>query len=111
MSHRRDFLATSTLLGFGASVPAFLGRSALAAPAVGTRGAKDTVLIVVQLTGGNDGLNTVIPFADPTYKKLRPTIGIAPDAVKKLDKQVGLHPAMADLAGLHEAGQLCTVQA
>lgn len=111
MANRRDFLATSTLLGFGTSVPAFLGHAAWAAPAVGTRGAKETVLVVVQLTGGNDGLNTVIPFADPGYKKLRPTIGIASDSVKKLDKHVGLHPAMADLAGLHENGQLCTVQA
>lgn len=111
MTNRRDFLATSTLLGFGTSVPAFLGQSALAAPATGSRGSKDTVLVVVQLTGGNDGLNTVIPFTDPQYKKLRPTIGINPESVKKLDKQVGLHPAMADLAGLHEDGKLCTIQA
>ena len=111
MSTRRDFLATSTLLGFGATVPSFLGRAAHAAPAAGKPGSKDTVLVVVQLTGGNDGLNTVIPFADPVYKKLRPTIGISKSDVKKLDDKVGLHPAMADLAGLHEDGQLCTVQA
>lgn len=111
MTDRRQFLATSTLLGFGATVPTFLGKSALAAPAVGKPGAKDTVLVVVQLTGGNDGLNTVIPFADPDYKKLRPSIGIPKSEVKKLDDAVGLHPAMADLAGLHDDGQLCTIQA
>jgi uncharacterized protein (DUF1501 family) len=110
MTTRRDFLKTSTLLGFGATVPAFLGKTALAAPAAGTPGAKDTVLVVVQLTGGNDGLNTVIPFKDPEYKKLRPTIGIKPDDVKKLNDSVGLHPAMGDLAGLLEDGALCVVQ-
>ena len=53
MTTRRDFLRTSTLLGFGATVPTFLGRTALAAPRADKPGAKDTVLVVVQLTGGN----------------------------------------------------------
>ncbi len=110
MTSRREFLKTSTLLGFGATVPAFLGKTALAAPAAGTPGAKDTILVVVQLTGGNDGLNTVIPFKDPEYKKLRPTIGIKPEEVKKLTDSIGLHPAMGDLAGLLEDGALCVVQ-
>jgi uncharacterized protein (DUF1501 family) len=73
MTDRRDFLRTSALLGFGASVPTFLGHTAFAAPTADKPGAKDTVLVVVQLTGGNDGLNTVIPFADAEYAKLRPT--------------------------------------
>jgi uncharacterized protein (DUF1501 family) len=59
--NRRDFLKTSSLMAWGLSVPTFLGRTALAADA----SKKDTILVVVQLTGGNDGLNTVIPFADP----------------------------------------------
>lgn len=109
MANRRDFLKTSTLLGFGASVPTFLGNSALAAPATGTPGAKDTILVVVQLTGGNDGLNTVIPFRDPEYAKLRPTIAISKDSVKKLDDSYGLHPAMAGFAELHEKSALCVV--
>lgn len=110
MSTRRDFLATSTLLGFGATVPTFLGRTALAAPATGAAGAKDTILVVVQLTGGNDGLNTVLPFKDAEYAKLRPTIGIKADAVKKLNDSLGLHPAMGDLAGLLDDRALCVVQ-
>ena len=57
-------------------MPTFLGRTALAAPAAGKPGAKDTILVVVQLTGGNDGLNTVIPFKDADYDKLRPTIAV-----------------------------------
>src|SRR5690242_20338072 len=98
---RRDFLKSSTLVGFGASVPKFLGRSALAARAADKPGAKDTVLVVVQLTGGNDGLNTVIPFKNEHYYKLRPTLAIPKDQVKKLTDEIGLHPAMGELAKLY----------
>src|SRR5215210_2324939 len=110
MTTRRDFLATTTLLGFGATVPTFLGKTALAAPATGQAGSKDTILVVVQLTGGNDGLNTVIPFKDPDYAKYRPTIGIKKDEVRKVNDSLGLHPAMGDLAGLLDDKALCIVQ-
>lgn len=111
MTTRREFLQTSTLLGFGATVPTFLGRSALAARRLGEPGAKDTVLVVVQLTGGNDGLNTVIPFTNDTYYKLRPTIAIAKDQVKKLTDDLGLHPAMGEFAKLYaDDAALCVVQ-
>jgi uncharacterized protein (DUF1501 family) len=111
MTSRREFLRRSTLLGFGATVPTFLGRTALAADPAGRPGAKDTILIVVQLTGGNDGLNTVIPFKDPTYYKLRPTIGIPKDQVKGIGGDLGLHPAMDALAGLfNDQSAVCVVQ-
>ena len=110
MTTRRRFLQASALVGFGATVPTFLGRAALAAPDAAKPGAKDTVLVVVQLTGGNDGLNTVIPFNDPDYAKCRPTIGIKKDAVKKLTDDLGLHPSMAGFAGLFEDRKLCVVQ-
>jgi len=110
MTDRRDFLRTSALLGFGATVPTFLGNTAFAAPTSDKPGAKDTILVVVQLTGGNDGLNTVIPFADPEYAKLRPNIGIKKDEAKKLTDSLGLHPAMGDFAKLHDDGALCVVQ-
>src|SRR5689334_25328152 len=102
MTNRREFLTRSTLLGFGASVPAFLGRTALAAAPAGKPGARDTILVVVQLTGGNDGLNTVIPYADPEYAKLRPTLKVAKEQVKKLDDHVGLHPSLEKLADLYQ---------
>ena len=87
MNTRREFLKHSTLLGFGATVPTFLGKTALAVPRADQKGAKDTVLVVVQLTGGNDGLNTVIPFKNPDYYKYRPTIGIPKDQVKSMLKR------------------------
>ncbi len=111
MTTRRDFLRTSTLLGFGATVPTFLGRTALAAPRADKPGAKDTVLVVVQLTGGNDGLNTVIPFTNADYYKQRPTIAIPKDQVKKLTDDVGFHPAMGALAKLYsDDSAVCVVQ-
>lgn len=111
MATRRDFLKNSTLLGFGATVPAFLGRTAFAARTADAPGAKDTVLVVLQLTGGNDGLNTVIPFKNDTYYKIRPNIGIPKDQVKKLTDDVGLHPAMGELAKLYaDDAAVCVVQ-
>ena len=103
---RRQFLKSSGLVAFGATVPTFLGRTALAAEA----GKKDTILVVVQLTGGNDGLNTVIPFADPEYAKLRPTLKIPKDQVKKLNDHVGLHPSLEGMAKLYEDGAMAVIQ-
>jgi uncharacterized protein (DUF1501 family) len=111
MTTRRDFIKASTLLGFGATVPAFLGRTALAAPDAAKPGAKDTVLVVVQLTGGNDGLNTVVPFTNADYYKQRPTIAIPQDQVMKLTDDVGFHPSMGALAKLYtDDSAVCVVQ-
>ena len=111
---RRTFLrrtfATSGLVAYGLSAPTFLARTAQAAAFADAPGARDTILVVVQLTGGNDGLNTVVPFKDPEYAKLRPTLKLPVAGIKKLDDQVGLHPAMTGLAGLLQDQALCVVQ-
>jgi uncharacterized protein (DUF1501 family) len=108
---RRDFLKTSSLVAMGLSVPAFLHRTAAATRTADQPGARDSILVVVQLTGGNDGLNTVIPFKDPEYAKLRPTLKIAPAQVRKITDDIGLHPSLTGLAELHNEQQaLCVVQ-
>ncbi len=103
--NRRDFLRRSSLLATAPLVPAFIERTARAAEPE-----KDTVLVVIELTGGNDGLNTVIPYKDADYYKLRPTLGQPATAVLKLNDSVGLHPSFAGLKAMHEQGQLCVVQ-
>src|SRR5262249_50940585 len=113
LTTRRDFLGTaaaSGVLAWGATVPTFLGRTALAAGPPGRKGAKDTILVVVDLTGGNDGLNTVVPFKDPEYAKLRPTLKLPESQVKKLTDEIALHPQLDGLAGLYNDGALAVVQ-
>jgi uncharacterized protein (DUF1501 family) len=94
----------------GSVVPTFLAKTALAAPNASAPGAKDTILVVLQLTGGNDGLNTVIPFKDDNYYSYRPTIRVPKDQVRKINDSLGLHPALEGLAGLLEDKALCVVQ-
>ena len=110
MTNRREFLKLSSLVGLGATVPTFLARTAFAAPDAAKPGAKDTILVVVQLTGGNDGLNTVVPFKDELYAKYRPTIKLPTDQLKKINDSIGLHPSLDGLAGLLEDKSLCVVQ-
>jgi uncharacterized protein (DUF1501 family) len=111
---RRDFLrsslATGSLVALGSTVPGFLGRTAAVAPAANRPGARDTILVVIQLTGGNDGLNTVIPFADENYARLRPTLRQPTTQIRRLNDQIGLHPAMTGLADLLQDEALCVVQ-
>src|SRR5437870_9971002 len=107
---RRDFLKSTGLVACGLTVPRFLSRTAMAAPLAGKPGAKDTILVVIQLTGGNDGLNTVIPFKDAEYAKLRPTLKQPKDQLKRINDDIALHPALSGLAGLLEDQALCVVQ-
>jgi uncharacterized protein (DUF1501 family) len=108
---RRRFLkttlGTSALVSMGLHVPAFLARSAAAAGAAKSR---DRVLVVVQLSGGNDGLNTVIPYADDAYARNRIVLRIPPDQVLKVDEYVGLHPQLTGFARLIEERRLAIVQ-
>ena len=109
---RREFLhLTSTgigLLAFSRFAPDFLVQSTLAqTPAP----EKDrTILVLVQLAGGNDGLNTVIPFEDANYYRLRPGLGIAKENVLRLGDTIGLHPACTELHALFKDGKLGVIQ-
>src|SRR4051812_47748913 len=98
-------LKTSSLVSLGSVVPGFVARTARAAAP-----GKESILVVVEMTGGNDGLDTVIPYADDLYHKARPTLRQQKEQVVRLDDHVGLHSGMQALRPLWEAGQLAVVQ-
>jgi uncharacterized protein (DUF1501 family) len=103
-------LATGGVIAWGLHMPAFLTRTALAAPPADRPGGKETILVVIEMTGGNDGLNTVVPFKDPEYPKLRPTLRLPEAQLKKINDQVALHPQLTGLAELLQDNALCVVQ-
>jgi uncharacterized protein (DUF1501 family) len=109
MFNRRQFLTrtlqSSSLLALGSVVPQFVANTARAATA-----GKDTVLVVIEMSGGNDGLNTVIPHEDDLYHKYRPTLRYTRQQVVKVDDHVGLNPGMRSLQQMIQAKQLAVVQ-
>ncbi len=111
-STRREFLHYGVkgvgLLAFSRFAPGFLVESAYAqAPAP----EKDrTILVLVQLAGGNDGLNTVVPFADPHYRRLRPNLGLGSDQLLRINDTLAFHGACAALHELLKDGKLGIVQ-
>ncbi|MFI9644267.1 DUF1501 domain-containing protein [Micromonospora sp. NPDC051925] len=108
---RRRFLLASGVLGAGAlaagagalTLPRLLDTARPGRPPA--RQPVDTVVLVT-LYGGNDGLNTVIPYADPAYRAARPELAYPPEQVLRLDGDHGLHPALRGLKGLWAAGRL-----
>lgn len=115
---RRAFLRTSMLGAAAAwSLPVFLEKTFLALDAqaadslVQTATGKDSpILVVLQMAGGNDGLNTVIPYADDAYHRARPVIGVGADKVLKLTDYIGLHPRLTGLKSLYDEGHLAVLQ-
>jgi uncharacterized protein (DUF1501 family) len=109
---RRDLLSRGALLvAAGLSVPSFLSRTALAiGPAAIAAGQQGKILVAVQLSGGNDGLNTLVPYGQQSYYDLRPTLALPADTVLPLTDKVGLHPGLAGLKGLYDSGHLAVVQ-
>lgn len=107
---RREFLSAgikgASLLAATSYVPAFLTRTAEAAGAA----SDSRVLVVLQLSGGNDGLNTVVPFTDDLYYKARPTIGIPASDLFKMNDRLGLHPALKGLKAEFDEGRMAVVQ-
>lgn len=110
---RRDFLGHSSMIAVGLVAPGWMASVAKADVLRQVKGGKvdpDNVLVVCQLSGGNDGLNTLIPFTDPAYRTMRPTLGIPDDQILKLDSALGLHPSMSAVAELYKKGQVAFIQ-
>ena len=112
---RRDFLKRGTLfLAMGVTAPTFLTRTAEALAAENdacmTGPNSKRALVVVQLGGGNDGLNSVVPYGDPLYYKARPTLAIPQSDVLPLSGAVGFNPALSPLKALYDGGHLAVVQ-
>lgn len=121
---RRDFLRYSAVLSAGMVIPAFLSETAStvvgqqprhADPAPAARrqpisGFKDDrILVVIQLGGGNDGLNCLPPYADDAYYRARRVVNIPRPTVIKLDDYFGFHPAMTALKALYDDGKVAVI--
>jgi uncharacterized protein (DUF1501 family) len=116
---RRSLINRGALLvASGLLAPAFVTRTAMAlenqTSALGAFARDDSksknILVVLQLSGGNDGINTLIPFGDPNYSMLRPTLGFAAGDVLHLTDSVGLNPNLSKLKALYDQGKVAIVQ-
>ncbi len=115
---RRWFLQRGLgLLVAGGTVPTFLNQTvrALTNAADGAltqapSGKDGKILVIVQLSGGNDGLNTIIPWADDAYHRSRPGLAIAPKDALRLNDYLGMHPNLAPLKELYDDGLMSIVQ-
>jgi uncharacterized protein (DUF1501 family) len=109
MLNRRQFLTRSlqgaSLLTLSSAVPQFIARTAMAAEA-----GKDNILVVVEMQGGNDGLNTVIPYADDLYSKFRTSLRQTKNEVVKINDHIGLNSGMRSFDRLLQRGELAVVQ-
>ena len=101
-------------MGVGAALPEFLNRTSAALTAQALQGTSverhpERILVVLELSGGNDGLNTVVPYGDPAYYRARPTLGIPDRDVIKVADGFGFHPSMVGFERLYKDGQLAVV--
>jgi uncharacterized protein (DUF1501 family) len=106
LCRRRFILQGASLISLSPLAPTIFCRAARAAAAE----PDGRVLVVIQLDGGNDGLNTVVPFADDAYAKARPKLRVEVKDIHKLNGQLGLHPRMRAAKELFDDGRLAVVQ-
>ncbi|MBI4283412.1 MAG: transcriptional initiation protein Tat, partial [Chloroflexi bacterium] len=108
---RRQFLKSgATLLPAVAFSPGLFRRGTLYSPRSSAASAAGRILVVVQQAGGNDGLNTIIPYGDGRYYDLRPNIAIPQQDVIALNSEVGFHPNLPKFKTLWDSGKLAIVE-
>ena len=106
---RRDFLRKGLHgIGVSAALPWFLNQTSLAF-AADTDANPDRILVVLELSGGNDGLNTVVPFEDDDYYRQRPTLGIPKEDVIPISDHFGFHPSLKGFEELYKDGNMAVV--
>jgi uncharacterized protein (DUF1501 family) len=112
---RRDFLVRGMCgIGVGGMLPLILSRTSAALSAQALQGTSfekhpNRVLVVIELSGGNDGLNTVVPFGDAAYYRARPKLGIVEREVIKVGGGFGFHPSMVGFERLYKDGRLAVI--
>lgn len=112
---RRDFLRTGLFgIGVGAAIPFVFEHASLAIAAdsflTGAEANPERIAVIVELAGGNDGLNTVVPYRNDTYYKLRPNLAIKSNDTLKLNDETGLHYSMNGFKSLWDQGRLAIIQ-
>ncbi len=106
---RRDFLTSTSAVGCGLAIGTGMPGPWMQALA-NSASSGDRVLVVIQLSGGNDGLNTVVPYRDEAYRKARPKLGVPVADILKINNEIGFHPALAGISQLMERGRFSIVQ-
>lgn len=110
---RSQFLKGALTLGaVGAITPTLMmdGRLAERVMAAGARDSSQHVLVVIQLAGGNDGLNTLVPYTDGLYYQNRPSLAVPAAQVLRLNGQIGFNPSLSALKGLYDQGKVAVIQ-
>jgi uncharacterized protein (DUF1501 family) len=110
---RRDLIKHGGMIAVGLAAPRWLSTIAAADVVKSAQGGKidkDTILVVCQLSGGNDGLNTVVPYTDSLYYKSRPTLALKDAEILKINEQLGLHPSMKGVHALYKEGKVAVIQ-
>src|SRR5215472_8218421 len=112
MSRRDMFRAGLYGLGVRSALPAIFGHASLAVAAQAFAGAEkhpERILVVAELTGGNDGLDTVAPYRNDDYHRARPTLAMKKETALPLNDEFGLHPNLTGLKAVWDDGQLAIV--
>ena len=102
---RRQFLKSSALFSSAGLAPMFLTRSVSGATLPINGFKDDRVLVVVQLSGGNDGLNTVVPYSNDEYYRSRPSIGLKEDRLLKINDDLAFNDKLEGLMRLYDDGK------